>query len=124
MALPTVTGRGFLLSDGVELKFSQAGNAWASLPLIFKNRRKVGDEWTHDKEIKIDAKVFGPLAEALADAVEGRVDLDVSGEIYTEEWEDKEGNARTSLRMNVTSAWPVKARERVASASQQDAFPF
>ena len=66
MALPTVTGKGFLLSDGVELQFSKSGMAWARLPLSFRNSRKGPDgNWTHDKAVTIDATVFGGLAEYL-----------------------------------------------------------
>lgn len=133
MSLPTVTGRGFLLSDGVELQFAKSGTAYARLPLIFKNQRKdeSSGQWTHDKEIKVEATVFGALAEALAEAVTGRTDLAVSGDLYTEDWEDKEGKTRTAIRMNVNSVWPVgKAaggRTPVASgakASGDEPWPF
>jgi len=128
MALPTVSGTGYLLSDGVELKFSASGSAWARLPLIFKNTRKdANGNWTHDKEIKLDATVFGPLAEYLADNVEGRQDIFVAGTLHTEDWEDKEGNTRTSIRLSVSAAAPVgKARvaASVGSRAADDAAPF
>ena len=128
MSLPTMTGKGFLLSEGVELKFSQAGNAWARLPLSFRNSKKdASGNWGHDREIKVDATVFGPLAEYLADNVEGRQDIHVSGELYTEDYETKDGETRTAIRMNVLSAAPVgKARvaASVGSRAADDAAPF
>lgn len=126
MSLASLNGRGFLLSDGVELKFSNSGTAWAKLPISFRNNKKdpATGVWSHDKEFKVDVMVFGPLAEALAEAVDGRTDLAVTGEPYFETWTDKEGNERTSVKMIASSVWPVKAAERRVSAgfgsSQQD----
>ena len=104
MSLPTVHGRGFLISDGVELKFSKAGVAYARLPLSFKNSRKGPDgSWVHDKEILIDGTVFGFLAESLAEMVTTRQELAFSGEVYIEEYEGKK-----YVKANIFSAWPVK----------------
>lgn len=129
MSLPVVSGKGFLISDGVELKFSASGNAWARLPLSFRNNKKDPNtgNWSHDKEILVEATVFGPLAEYLADNVEGRTDIHVTGEMYTEDYEAKDGTTRTSIRMNVLSAAPA-GRPRVAAAAgasrAADTAPF
>ncbi len=131
MSLPTVTGRGFLLSEGIELKYSQAGNAWARVPLAFKNRRSDGQGgWTHDKEIVLQGKVFGALAEFLADNVDGRQDIEVSGELYLETWE-KDGETRTAVALNILSANPIARRERVSVSvprrtddDSDDSIPF
>ena len=106
MSLPVISGRGYLLTDGIELKFSKAGVAYARLPLSFKNSRKTPDGWTHDKEVVIEGTVFGRLAESLAEVVTSRQDLNFSGEIYQEEYEGKK-----YLKANVYSAWPVKQSE-------------
>lgn len=104
MSLPVISGRGYLLTDGIELKFSKSGVAYARLPLAFKNSRKTADGWTHDKEIVIEGTVFGKLAESLAEVVTSRQDLNFSGEIYTEEYEGKKYTKAT-----IHSAWPVKS---------------
>lgn len=126
MSLPVVSGRGYLISDGVELKFSKSGVAYARLPLSFKNSRKTPDGWTHDKEILIEGTVFGYLAESLAQAVTSRQEIAFSGEVYVEEYEGKK-----YIKANIYSAWPVK-EERVAavaaapraSSSRGDDLPF
>lgn len=125
MSLPTITGTGFLISDGVELKYSAAGNGWARLPLVFKNRRKDDSgNWTHDKEILIEGVVFGALAEFLADNMTERGDMAISGELYTEEYEGK-----TKVRMNIKTAAPMgPAKAKVpaysAPAPAEDEPPF
>jgi hypothetical protein len=103
MSLPVVSGRGFLISPGVELKFGKTGTAYARLPLSFKNSRKTPDGWTHDKEILIEGTVFGKLAEYLCEVVTTQQELNFSGEVYVEEYEGKK-----YIKANILSAWPVK----------------
>lgn len=104
MSLPSVSGRGFLLTEGIDLKFSKTGVAYARLPLAFKNARRGQDgTWVHDKEVIIEGTVFGALAEALAEQVTSRQELNFAGEIYIEEYEGKK-----YVKANVHSAWPVK----------------
>ncbi|MFM8798724.1 MAG: single-stranded DNA-binding protein [Fluviibacter sp.] len=118
MSLANLSGRGFLLSDGVELKFGKTGTAYASLPISFRNSRKdpATGSWSHDKEFKVDVVVFGALAEALAESIDGRTELVVQGEPYFETWTDKEGRERTSVKMIGTAVWPTKPAERRVSA--------
>lgn len=113
MSLPVVNGRGFLISDGVELKFGKSGNAYARLPLSFKNTRKdqVTGQWVHDKEILIEATAFGFLAEQLAEIVTSRQELAFTGEVYVEEYEGKR-----YVKANLLSAWPVKENRGDGSA--------
>lgn len=133
MSLASLSGRGFLLSDGVELKFANSGTAWAKLPVSFRNNKKAEDgSWTHDKEFKVEVMVFGALAEALAEAVTGRVELFVQGEPYFETWTDKEGKERTSVKMMASAVWPTKpatsSRQPVGagfgSSSRDENIPF
>lgn len=119
MSLPVVSGRGYLISDGVELKYSKSGTAYARLPLSFKNSRKTPDgTWTHDKEILIEGTVFGALAEALAEAVTSRQDLNFSGEVYIEEYEGKK-----YVKANIHSAWPVKESGSPVMSGARSAAP-
>lgn len=104
MPLPVVSGRGFLISPGVDLKFGKSGMAYARLPLSFKNSRKSPDgTWTHDKEILIEGTVFGKLAEFLCETVTTQQELYFSGEVYIEEYEGKK-----YVKANIHTAWPVK----------------
>lgn len=104
MPLPVISGRGFLISPGVELKFGKSGTAYARLPLSFKNSRKSPDGgWTHDKEILIEGTVFGKLAEYLCETVTSQQELYFSGEVYIEEYEGKK-----YVKANIHAAWPVK----------------
>lgn len=131
MSLASLTGRGFLLSDGVELKFGKSGTAYASLPISFRNNKKdpATGQWTHDKEFKVDVVVFGALAESLAQTIDGRTELTVQGEHYFETWTDKEGRERTSVKMIGNAVWPTKPAERrvstgFGSAPRDENIPF
>lgn len=113
MSLPVVSGRGYLLTEGIELKYSKSGVAYARLPLAFKNSRKGADgAWSHDKEVIIEGTVFGALAESLADLVVSRQELNFSGEIYIEEYEGKK-----YVKANIHSAWPVKEQRNPSPVS-------
>lgn len=117
MSLPVVSGRGYLISDGIDLKYSKSGVAYARVPLSFKNSRKTPDGWTHDKEILIEGTVFGALAESLADLVVSRQELNFSGEVYLEEYEGKK-----YVKANIHSLWPVREeRSAVSAASSSSA---
>jgi len=128
MSLPSVSGKGFLISDGVELKFATSGTAYARLPLVFKNTRNVDGNWIHDKEVLIEATVFGPLAEWLAETVTSRAEMYVTGDVYVDEYKTKDGVTKQSLKMTVASAAPVKVREKTGAAtgfrSNNDDVPF
>lgn len=125
MSLPILTGRGFLLSEGVEIQVSErTGVSFARLPLSFRNNFKNDQgEWTFSREIRVDATVFGDLAEYLAEHVTERQELFVAGEPYTEEYEGK-----TYVKLNVLAVHPVeKPKARTAagsSAKSSKKFPF
>lgn len=126
MPLITATGKGFLLTEGVELKYSKTGNAYARLPLVFKNNRKTPEgTWVSDKEIIVEGTVFGKLAESLCEVVDSRQDLNVTGDLYIEEYEGKQ-----RVKMNISSAWPAKEGGRSSFAAvgvsrpAEDLAPF
>lgn len=126
MSLPTLSGRGFLISDGIELKYSPNGTPYARLPLVFKRQKKNErtGHWDTQAEILIEGTVFGYLAESLNEVVSGHTEMFVSGEVYTEVYKDKQ-----YIKMHVNSAWPVKedrAAAAVGAGSDDDAerFPF
>lgn len=124
MALITASGKGFLLTDGIELKFGKSGTAYARLPLVFKNSRKTPEGWVSDKEIVVEGTVFGKLAEYLTEVVDTRQELYVSGDLFIEEYEGKQ-----RVKMNVHSVWPAKeggspSKSPVSAGASSGDFPF
>lgn len=124
MPLPVVSGKGFLITDGVELKYSKSGVAYARLPLSFKNSRKTETGWSHDKEILIEGTVFGRLAEYLCETVTTRQELFFSGEVYVEEYEGKR-----YVKANIHSVWPSREgggqrQHAVSSSATSSDLPF
>ena len=112
MSLPVISGRGFLLTNGVELKFSKSGLAYARLPLSFKNSKRTPEgSWKHTKEVVVEGTVFGALAEALAEMVTTQQELFFSGEVFLEEHDGKR-----YVKANVHTAWPVKETLQTAAA--------
>jgi single-strand DNA-binding protein len=113
--LPQISGRGFLISKGVELAYSNAGVAYARLPLSFAHRVKDGDsdEWVTKNDILIHGVAFGELAEYLAQAVpDGQhAEIDVVGEVYFETYENKDGEEVPQVKMTVSAAGVVEERQ-------------
>jgi single-stranded DNA-binding protein len=119
--LPTVAGRGFLISKGVNLGFTQTGLAYAHLPLAFSYRRQVDDEWVTEKEVVIQATAWGPLAEYLADQVPDgeHAEIDVAGELYFETYKNKDGEEVPQVKMTISAAGVVEQRKNRSSGSRR-----
>ncbi len=85
----------------VDLKFSKAGKAWAKVRVASNERKKdQAGKWIDGDPTFFDVTCFGRQAEMLAESNPAKgTRLLVSGKMYLEQWEDREGNKRESLRM-------------------------
>lgn len=96
MSLPNLSGTGRLTSD-VELRFSASGLAIATIQLAFNSRKK--DEsgtWVDDAVFYIRGAAFKQLAESAAESLTKGTEVNVSGRLKTEQWEDKNGGGKRS----------------------------
>jgi single-strand DNA-binding protein len=84
-----------------ELQFSQAGKPWAKLRLVVKDRKRDDNgQWVDGEPWWLDAVVFGPSAENVAESVV-RGDT-VIVRLEMNRWKDKnDGSDREVLRMKV-----------------------
>lgn len=126
MALPTISGRGFIISE-IELKFLASGQAVANFAVAF-NKSKKNDatgEWDRTHEIVVRATAWGELAEFIAEKFTSKTDIDLTGEIYTETFQRKDGSEGSSTCMTVRSVGaPVARREaRSGGGSGNGGFP-
>ena len=81
-----------------ELKFSQAGKAFARFRMAHNRRtlNKNTNEWEDAGSDFLDVTAFGSLAEKLVESVDKGTLVLVMGDLKSDQWEDKEGNKRTS----------------------------
>lgn len=103
-----VTVRGRITRDP-ELSFSKDGNAIARFTVVSARRYKdsTSGEWT-DKDTSFwDVSAFGPLAENTCETCVKGTPVIVTGTVFQEKWETKEGEKRTS--------WKVRADDVAVS---------
>ena len=119
--LPQFTGRGFLISKGAEVAYSNGGTPYIRLPLAFSKRVKneQTDEWETKNEIIVQAVAFGGLAEYLgSDIPEGQhCEIDVVGELYFETYENKDGEEVPQIKATLSAAGVVPSRDNTNRSS-------
>ncbi|KAA0021823.1 single-stranded DNA-binding protein [Antrihabitans cavernicola] len=114
MALPTIDGRGFIISDEIDFKALASGQLVANFTVAFNKSRKneQTDEWERTHEIVVRATAWGDLAQFIADNFSSKVDIDLSGEVYTEKFERRDGSEGSATAMVVRKVGgPVPKRD-------------
>ncbi len=104
--LPTLTGVGRLTADP-ELRFTQAGKAVASIPLAFNSRRlnKQTNQWEDGDVFYIRGTVWERLAENATETLAKGMEVLVTGELRTEQWE-KDGQKHERPALLIRSIAP------------------
>lgn len=97
--LPRITGE-FTVGSDPELRFAPSGIAVASFSAVAdKSKKNESGEWEKDKEIWVRVTAFKQMAEHVAESVTKGSRVVISGQISLSDWEDKDGNKRTSAEV-------------------------
>lgn len=100
--LPTISGEFRVVADP-DLRFTPSGVAICDVRLVASSRKKneQTQEWEDDKVFWVNAVGFRNQAENMAESfVKGDLVV-LNGRIQTEEWEDREGNKRSTVKVLV-----------------------
>lgn len=82
------------------LRFSTTGLAICKVRVVSSSRKKdEGGSWVDDKTCFLDVVTFGKSGENLAESVAKGDLITVTGRLSQNDWEDKEGNKRTSYEV-------------------------
>jgi single-strand DNA-binding protein len=107
MTLPSLSGVGRLTQDP-ELRFAPSGVAVLTVNLAFNSRRK--DEsgtWVDGDVFFVRGTAFKQLAENAAECLIKGVEVQVSGRLKTEQWQDKQtGEKRSAVALLIDSIGP------------------
>jgi len=95
--LPRVTMEVGVVFDP-EIRFSQAGKAWAKLRVVAKDRKQENGTWVDGEALFLDVLAFGRLAEHLAESVLKGDTIVVNGRLSENVWE-KDGVERRSIQV-------------------------
>jgi single-strand DNA-binding protein len=118
-----------------ELRFTQSGKGVASVRLVANKSKKVEEngetKWVDDKVIFVTGTVWnsdhGREAENLCESITKGDLVEIRGQLFSREYETKEGEKRTSVEVNLYSIAPslrwntvkvVKAERSAAPAAQ------
>lgn len=119
--LPTLTGTGRLTADP-ELRFSQNGVGVCTVSLAFNSRKlnKQTNEWEDGDVYFVRGICFKALAENVVESLQKGMEVNVSGELHVERWEDKQGQKHEMPKLMIRSIGPnlAYATARVAKADR------
>lgn len=109
-----------------EIRHTQSGDAVASFSLATseKWKTKAGQDQEHTEWHNVVA--FGPLAKVAQSYVTKGKQLCVCGKIRTEAWKDKDGQARTTVKINASALILLGKRDdkEAASGDHDEDVPF
>lgn len=105
--LPKISEVGRLWADP-EIRFTSAGKAVCTLPLVFSKRKKTdAGGWEDVGSLFVKGTLWDQYAQNAADTLTKGDQVFVTGELYQRDWEDKEGGKRQSLELRVFDVGPV-----------------
>lgn len=106
--LPSITGT-FRVVAEPDLRYSPSGVAVATVRAVASRRKKNEQtgEWEDASSCWVRLKSFKQMAENTAESLQKGDLINVIGRIETEEWEDKDGNKRTSINVLCDSLGPA-----------------
>lgn len=101
MPIPTITIVGNLTADP-ELRYTQAGKAFANLTVAANDRYKdnTTGEWKDGDTTFVRATIWGPLAETVNGLTKGQKVIAI-GRLKQHNYETKDGEKRSSLELDV-----------------------
>lgn len=91
-----------------DLSYTASGQAVANLTVGVANRKynKETSEWEDDHTDWYRINIWGKTAENIAASIEKGMRIIVQGRFTSREWEDKEGNKRTSWEITADAIGP------------------
>jgi single-strand DNA-binding protein len=108
MSLPNLSGVGRLTQDP-EIRFSSSGVAVCTVNLAFNSRRKnpQTNEWEDGEVFYVRGTLFKQLAENAVETLVKGMEVNVSGRLKTEQWQDKNtGDKRSAAALIIESIGP------------------
>lgn len=79
-----------------EMRTTQSGSSVVSFTVAWSEKYK-----ENEKQLFLDCTAWSGTAELVDKYFAKGKEIAVEGKLYTEKWEDKEGNKRSSIKMNV-----------------------
>ena len=120
MSLPRISEKAFVIGEP-ELKYTPAGKAVVRVPLAFSKQRKQDDgSWERTHELVVNGTAWEAFAENIANTIQAKTQVLVSGEIFVRKYQKKDGTDGQSVDMNIWEIAPCvdKRGEQSSRPSQ------
>lgn len=122
MALPMAYGEYGIVKEP-DMRFSNSGKAWLTVRCVAKDRKQENGSWVDGDPTFIDIVVFGKQAENLYESAGKGDTIMVSGKLVQKQWEDNEGNKRSSYQITadqvgVSLRWAPAKTGQMAGATK------
>ena len=102
---PVITIVGNLTADP-ELRYTRADVAVANLSIAANHRVKNGDQWEDGEPTYYRATVWREYAEYVSESLTKGTQVLAHGRVFTEAYTTKEGEQRTSLKLDIEDIGP------------------
>lgn len=115
MALPTVSGKGFIISD---LDFKYLGErAVVNFAVAFKKQKKNDStgNWDTIGEVVLRVAAWGELAEYVQANFSKLTDIDLTGELSVRTYDKKDGTEGTSVELTARTVGAPIVRKSAGS---------
>lgn len=97
-----------------EVRFTKGGTAIGTFTVAVK--KGYGD---YEKTVWPVVELFGKRAESLGEYITKGMRIGITGEVYEDEWEDKEGNKRKTLKVVANGVDLLSPKNDTSSGSYQ-----
>lgn len=105
MALPQIAGEFRIVGDP-ELNFGKSGTAVWRARIVASSRKQVDGKWVDDQTYWGTVKVFKDMAQHCSDSLRDKDVVTIVGREVTEEWQNADGQKRTSQVIYADSIGP------------------
>ena len=102
---PVITVVGNLTADP-ELRYTPSGVAVVNLSIAANHRVKNGDQWEDGEPTYYRATVWREYAEYVSESLTKGTQVLAHGRVFTEAYTTKEGEQRTSLKLDIEDIGP------------------
>ena len=102
---PVITIVGNLTADP-ELRYTPSGVAVVNLSIAANHRVKNGDQWEDGEPTYYRATVWREYAEYVSESLTKGTQVLAHGRVFTEAYTTKEGEQRTSLKLDIEDIGP------------------
>ncbi|MFN3870704.1 MAG: single-stranded DNA-binding protein [Aquificaceae bacterium] len=80
------------------IRYFTSGTQLVEFSIVYSRRYMVGETWKEERHF-FDVRAYGKLAESISTRLSKGYTVVIEGRLVQDRWQDKEGNARSRVRI-------------------------